>query len=659
MIQVALGFLFIVYFFSISIAAGLIAFYRYPCKDIESRLTVFFIGFGLGSYVISVYNSMFLIVFSHLPKLYFSFLHFIVFILSAVIIAKISPEFIKYTKNIVFFNSNASHLTKKTMLCSISLGFLIVFTFCMHYALQPFDNRDSLVYGTEVKIIAEERSYEARLSVDHPGLRNTYRGNDHPISFISYLTTAAFFQTSIQEDFPLRVAFQLPNVSLFICLCGFALRYGALAAALSSALFFTGIYFGTMMQIFARDSYYIIPTALLILCIEVFQKNKLVDFIILVFICWLFMWSSHSGALLFGALVALVQIILTKSNLDRAYLLAIIAFSFLIAGNHYIAAYHDTGSFLGNERTSAVIYKKTCPGGNVAPPISASTSEPHLGFGQYFNSIGSNVRTQILRDKPSAVLIVVVAIIIPLIMLACNKIVPISVFASSGFLAASWLLSIGIANFANPVISLRLMQNMRYRTIFIPIAAYAVGVGCAIIFKRKLSNNRTIKSVILVMTIILPLSTLFSWPINHFPVLLFRKDTIHFFENGGSWWPFFTTFKKIPPKQTDVILTNEDYFTWYYTNYNAISILQDKRLLPLASADSADEAKKFILDNNIKYFVFSSGFIQANQCSSLVKFASSFAEQVYAGEYYAIFYYPGENILPPEVIPPKTTGSEK
>lgn len=459
---------------------------------------------------------------------------------------------------------------------------LVVAGFSVRATLIPLWHGDILLYATEAKALRDARDYAGRLpKTPQPNAQNYIRMNDHPITFIGYMSSGLFFSPERTQDLPLRAALQFQNIILMAVLVGAGLRLGGMIGVLAPLFLLYYHYFGTIIDMSHRESFRVIPV---LLCFgflpaagERLRFHSARAGLLLA--SMLFLWGSHSGSLAIAPVVMLAQAVVVRGWSSRVLLVALCALGLLFGASHHLDAYLTTGSLFGHQFWGVQMAHLHTPKIWRAPP------PPPAGFSFLFEHFINQWHT----DGAGAVLGLLLGVAGAGFALLRRRPLATPILAAAIFCFINEIEVLGLMDWVHPRLSPMLFTVARYRFVLYPLGAL---LFAALVLPA--AGRLSFKKSSLVGCLLLAgglVSALVYWERSPMKMQLVRDDTtLSYLDPMKSCWGAVAANIGTTNKDLPVIVTESAMIPWYYTDWNVLTLV-DPRLQPALMAQNAAEAQ--------------------------------------------------------------------
>ena len=603
MAVVAFGILYFLYYVAISlVCAGatlgvLRLAWRHEGVDESPRrlLAAFLLGTGFAPFLIGLLHLTLLIIFAGLHPAFLAALHCL---LAALGLWALRAQLGAACKNaLALFREAGSAKWAATAVLCLLFGFMGATV--VQTAARPIWHGDTLVYGVEAKALTAGRSYTARLPpIPHPNAKNYIRGNDHPLTYIGLLASGLAFAPDITQDFSLRLALQLQNLTLLTTLAGLGLEFGGFAAVLAPIFVLFAAYFGNLIDMGAREVYRILPV-LVIFGLPPLRGTKLALFsprALLLFAAFLFLWNSHSSSLMLAPLVY-GCLFLTMSGWKSKIVLSFWVFvAFLLGANHFIDAYFARGYPLGYEFMEYALQLISQPH-TWAPP-----NPPPSGLSAVFVRLANQARI----DGP-AVGVLAVGLIGAATLAAKRRHLPVPVAATAVYLFILALQILGFFDWVYPAFGSSYFTVHRLRFSLYPPAAFLAAYVLSVLGNRlPRARWNAVMSCVLVTCLGGSLAVaVLLWEKPLVAAQVVRRDDVLSLltVRQSCWWDVEQALRREEGGRPPVILTDIPYVPWYYTDHDVI-YLWDERLIPARTTKDPAFAKAELDRLGVDWLVF-------------------------------------------------------
>ena len=576
---------YIIYATLVCCSCGLVAYHILKCNTVcalpercqHIAVANFFIGSGLGLWCISIIQLCLLIVCSGLPQ---HIIAVISFLISVTILYTLRAQAREFARE---FLCCLSYDRKSKIGASLVLGaVLVVAIFSVRAASIPLWHGDILLYATEAKALRDARDYAGRLpNTPEPNAHNYIRMNDHPITFIGYMSSGLFFSPDRTQDLSLRAALQFQNIILMVVLVGVGLRLGGMIGVLAPIFLLYYHYLGAIIDMSHRESFRVIPV---LLCFgflpEVGARLRLYSARAgLLHTSMLFLWGSHSGSLAIAPVVMLAQAVVVRGWSSRVLILVFCALGLLFGASHHLDAYLTTGSLFGYQFWGVQMARLHTPTIWTPPP------PPPAGFSFLFDHIANQWHT----DGAAAVLGLLLGMVGVALAMMRRRPVPTIVVAASIFCLINEIEVLGLMDWVHPRLSPMLFTVARYRFVLYPLGALLFAVLVSPVAGRFSFVKSSLVGCLLLAGGLV--SALVYWERSPMNWQLVRdKTTLSYLDPMKSCWG--TVASKIGTINQDfpVIVTDSAMIPWYYTDWNVLTLV-DPRLQPALMAKTAEAAR--------------------------------------------------------------------
>jgi hypothetical protein len=584
---IALALVYCLYYAALSVATG-----AFPLRLLRAEaaaaprepreiLSPFLLGTGFAPCVAGLLHLTFLIVFAGFPPLALAGLHLAV---AAAALFAFRGECARARAAFAAMLRDAGG-GGKVGVAVFCAAFCFMAWMAGQAAIRPIWHGDTLTYGVEAKALRDERTYAARfVPTPFPNVHNYIRGNDHPLTYVGLLASGLAFSPERTQDFGMRVALQLQNLTLLLVLAGLALRYGGFAAVLAPTLLFFAAYLGALLTMSAREVFRIIPMLLAF----GFMPGRRAPLTwrggrtLLLAAAFAFLWNSHSSSLMVAPMLYGCLALALPGLRSKAVLGVWLVLGFFVGANHFLVAYEATGHPLGLEMVGMDVARLGAPTTWTPPP------PPRPGLA----ALPSRLANQYANDGLAAG-VAAVALVGLCVAAVRRRRLPAPVLAAGIFTAVLQMQVLGLFDWIYPGFGAAYYEVHRFRFSLYPPAAFLAAYFLVLTVNRLWPAR---KSAVLAGLCAACLAggaafALARWEKNTVAVQVVRRDDVLSLlaVKQSCWWEVEKRLRQEKDGDKRLIVTDAPYIPWYYTDDN-VMFLGDERLNPARRTTDPDKA---------------------------------------------------------------------
>jgi len=599
------AFLFLTYYISVMLTCGLLTWklrhlVQYQgvgvlnSASIDTRLrnalASFLIGTGFAPFVIGLIQGLFLFFVPGLPQSAYVVAH----------VALLSVTLICFRNDLkIFFTNVFGYLRPRRWPAVLLLVLIIsvVIRYALPTALRPIKAHDATVYALDARRLTEKRSLSGLMTWT-PDEENHLANHNHGSSYQLYLSTALLFGPEPRQDFSLRVAQQLCNIHVFLCLAGLGLSVSGTVGLLSPILLLFSLTYEYAFYHASRDPYRILPLLIIFGLIgnRFSIRSREAIHGLLLFCAFVFLWNSHAASLAIAPTMLVCIAVFSRGWRSKAVVTAAFALATCIGGSSLLKTFVRTGD---PTRDSFVIYRQY-----EGTPLLRAYLNTRQALTPGVKGATAKLQKQFQKDGAILVSVLWISLVVVPVLMAVQSMkrgqlepMPVVVMVTWLFVLLFESQVVGLFDWIDHRISPFLIMNSRYRLPVYPLVAF---LGSWII-AQVIGLLETPRAHYLAVPIILVLFLLGSRSVNrhwrlccaNIPVLIDSKKGDGILgEKLRSWW-WMETFKMISKDET--ILMERAYRAWYNTD-NRVMAMHDPRLRSAYLAKQPEQAVA-LLDN--------------------------------------------------------------